>query len=350
MTGTPTAGAPPAVTVMPEVTVMIVAHQAGAHLGRCLAALGAQTFTDFEAIVVDNGSTDGAVAALAPLPSWARAVDAGGNLGFAAANNLAARAARGAWLAALNPDAFPEPDWLAVLIDATRRHPGAAMFGSTQIDDADPSRLDGAGDCYHGLGLAWRGGYGHPLSALPPEGTVFAPCAAAALYRRDAFLAAGGFDERFFCYHEDVDLGFRLRLAGHVCVQVAAARVRHVGSATTGRRSAFSVYHGTRNRIWTFMKTMPAPLLWPLLPGFLLLNLALLARAAPQGVAGPTWRGMVDGVRGLRALWPSRRAVQRARRARLGAIARAMTWAPGPALRRAPDVRPVAAAETGGRR
>lgn len=333
----------------PAVTVMIVAHQAGAHLRRCLAALGAQTCTDFEAIIVDNGSTDGAVAALAPLPAWVRAIDAGGNLGFAAANNLAAREARGTWLAALNPDAFPDPEWLGALIAATRRHPQAVMFGSTQIDDADPARLDGAGDCYHALGLAWRGGYGHPVAALPPEGTVFAPCAAAALYRRDAFLAAGGFDERFFCYHEDVDLGFRLRLAGHVCVQVAAARVRHVGSATTGRRSAFAVYHGTRNRIWTFMKTMPDPLLWPLLPGFLLLNLALLARAVPQGVAGPTWRGIVDGCRGVPVLWPSRRAIQRRRSASSGALARAMTWAPGPALRRAPDVRPLGGTE-GGRR
>ena len=157
-------------------------------------------------------------------------------------------------------------------MDATTRHPDAVMFGSTQIDAADIRRLDGAGDVYHASGLVWRGHHGAPVGSLPPEGEVFAPCAAAALYRRDLFLEAGGFDEGFFCYCEDVDLGFRLRLLGHKCIQVAGARVHHVGSAITGRRSTFATYHSTRNRIWMFVKNMPMALLVPLLPLHIALN------------------------------------------------------------------------------
>ena len=97
-------------------------------------------------------------------------------------------------------------------------------------------------------------------------GEIFAPCAAAALYRRAAFLEAGGFDEHFFCYMEDVDLGFRLRLLGYRCGYAPAAIVHHVGSGTTGARSPFTVYHGHRNLVWTYVKNMPTPWFWLYLP------------------------------------------------------------------------------------
>jgi N-acetylglucosaminyl-diphospho-decaprenol L-rhamnosyltransferase len=91
---------------------------------------------------------------------------------------------------------------------------------------------------------------------------VFSACGAATLIDRDLFLAMGGFDERFFCYCEDVDLGYRLRLAGETTLLLPAAVVEHVGSASTGVRSDFSIFHGSRNRIWTFIKNTPTPLLF----------------------------------------------------------------------------------------
>ncbi|MBM3573789.1 MAG: glycosyltransferase family 2 protein, partial [Alphaproteobacteria bacterium] len=257
----------------PAVSVLVVNFNAGAYLTRCLRALAAQSFQNFEIILIDNGSTDGsldqAVAAVPELAARLVVERAGANLGFAAANNRAAGRARAPWLATLNPDAFARPNWLAEMLAAVQRHPDFAMFGSTQLMADCPDIIDGAGDAYHALGIAWRGGFEHPASSLSEEGEVFGPCAAAALYRRDAFVAAGGFDERFYCYHEDVDLAFRLRLTGQRCVQVAAAVVEHVGSGITGRTSDFSVYHGTRNRIWTFVKNMPAALFWPILPATL---------------------------------------------------------------------------------
>jgi GT2 family glycosyltransferase len=216
------------------------------------------------------------------------------------------------------------------------------MFGSTQMDAIDPSRLDGTGDCYFCGGLPWRGGHGWPVNALPPEGEVFSPCAAAALYRSDAFHAVGGFDERYFCYVEDVDLGFRLRLWGHRCVQIPAAIVDHVGGASSGGgNSPFARFQGTRNVIWCFVKNMPAGLLLPLLPVFAAVLLLLLAYGAKRGQAGIVAKAFVAAIRGLPEVWGDRRKVQQGRKATTATIANALSWSPRALARRAPVIRPL---------
>ena len=109
---------------------------------------------------------------------------------------------------------------------AARHNPEYSFFASKLISADNPRVLDGAGDNYHVSGLVWRRGHGNTAQGemnAPRE--VFAPCAAAALYRRSALIDVGGFDEDFFCYVEDVDLGFRLRLAGHRCLYVPQAVV-----------------------------------------------------------------------------------------------------------------------------
>jgi N-acetylglucosaminyl-diphospho-decaprenol L-rhamnosyltransferase len=323
-----------------SVSILIVNYNSGIHLEEAVLAVAAQTYDDFDVVVVDNCSTDGSLA----LARSALGVDkrflfvkAESNLGFAAGNNLAATMARGAWLALLNPDAAPARDWLEQLIEATRRHPHAVMFGSTQVDAADPERLDGAGDHYLAVGLPWRGGYGWPLTELPTEGEVFSPCAAACLIRADAFREAKGFDERFFCYVEDVDLAFRLRLIGHCCFQVPAAVVRHTGGGSAGPgKSTFARRHGTRNLIWCFVKCMPGPLFWPLLPFHILTLLFLVGRAAATGMIRPVWQGIMMSLRGLPSIWRSRCVVQRTSRVPWWQIARSLTWNPLVYLRRAP--------------
>ena len=89
------------------VSVIIVSYESGPTLERCLAGLAAQTFTDFEILLVDNASTDGAPQAAAAADPTIRFLEPGANLGFAAGNNLAVKSARGRWLALLNPDAYP---------------------------------------------------------------------------------------------------------------------------------------------------------------------------------------------------------------------------------------------------
>jgi len=115
----------------------------------------------------------------------------------------------------LNVDAFPEPDWLERLLAAAKLRPDGALFGSRMIQALDPERLDGVGDAYHVSGVPWCLGHGQNVrDSVAHDAEVFSVCGAAMLCRRDLFLEAGGFDESFFCYAEDVDLGFRLILLG----------------------------------------------------------------------------------------------------------------------------------------
>lgn len=327
-------------------SVVVVDYNAGAERARRVAAaLRAQRLPPAEVLVVDNASRDASAEAFAEagrgLPL--RVLRPGRNLGFAAANNLAVRAARSPLVALLNPDAYPAPGWLEALVAAAERYPWAAAFGSLQVDAFDPARLDGAGDVYTAWGYAYRGHWRWPTRTAPRrDAEVFAPCAAAALYRRDAFLEVGGFDERFFCYHEDVDLGFRLRLAGWRSVQVAAARVLHEGSGVTGFRSDFVVYHGTRNRIWTYVKNMPAGVLCATLPAHVLLNGLLQIRGWRNGTLRAVLRGQRDALRGLPGVLASRSQV--ARRAKVREVLGAMTWSPSKPLRRAADLRSLEAA------
>lgn len=291
----------------PAATIVVVNFNSGEHLYNCISALKNQTITDFEVIVLDNASRDG---------SFREAADTFGsderfsfvgletNIGFAAANNCGADRARGRWLATLNPDAFAAPDWLEKLLEATKQNPDIVMFGSMQFSEANPTKLDGAGDRYFVGGVPWRDRSPVRANAARIAGDrvyeTFAPCAAAALYRLDKFREAGGFDERFFCYVEDVDLGFRLQRQGETCLQVLDACVRHVGGGSgEGERSDFARYHGIRNLIWCFAKNMPSQALILLIPLHVLVVLLMLLVATMQGQFRPVGRGIIDAVRGL---------------------------------------------------
>ena len=300
-----------------KVAILVVNWNAGALLGRCLQSLARQTRPPDRVIVVDNASSDDSLELAAPYLSGVEVIRLQENAGFARANNIGADAATDVdALVLLNPDAFPEPGWLAALVDAAERFPEFAAFASQLRLDAAPDRLDGAGDSYHVSGRAWRNGHNAPVASWPAAAhEVFAPCAAAALYRRQAFAEIGGFDESYFCYFEDVDLGFRLRLRGYRTLYVPASVVRHVSSALSGYRSDFAVYHGERNSVWTFFKNMPAPLFWLYLPQHLALNLASLFFYPLRGQGRAVWRAKWHALLGLRSVWARRRDQQRQRRA-----------------------------------
>jgi len=312
----------------PRFSIIIVNFNGGRHVQHALDSLARQTVRDFEVLLVDNGSTDGSVDRLRTdgLPAFTLMAESK-NHGFAGGNNLAARAATGDWIACLNPDAIADARWLEEIVSGQARHPDVRMFASAQFDAADPMALDGAGDAYLIFGIPWRGGFGRAASELPSEGECFSPCGASAVFDRRIFLEHGGFDEKFFCFCEDVDLGFRLRLAGENCMFLPKAIIHHVGGGLTGRASDFSIYHGTRNRIWTYVKNMPAPIFWITIPGHVALSVYLLARGVMTGRVRQTWRGMRDGLLGAARM---RRNGQEARRRRVSSwqLVRAMAWNP----------------------
>lgn len=311
---------------MTEATIIVVSYNSARWLERQTAALAAQTEKSWRLVVVDNASEVERPRTSA-FPFDVEIIQNERNVGFAEANNIAALDRQTPYLVFLNPDAFPEPGWLAALLRTAREHPEAAAIGSTQLRYGAPDILDGTGDVLHATGLAYRAGYGKRRH-IPPLAETFSACGAAMLVRREAFEAIGGFDSRYFCYFEDVDLCFRLRLAGWRVLQAPDAIVAHVGGGSAGARSAFAEFHGARNRLWTFFKCMPAWLLWPLLPAHLVAT-ALVATLAPirgRGLGG--WRGIIAGFAGLGPILDTRRAIQKARKISLFDVAASLAWSP----------------------
>jgi GT2 family glycosyltransferase len=158
-------------------------------------------------------------------------------------------------------------------------------------------------------------GHGCPAHGKYGRATeVFSACAAAALYSRAAWDEAGGFDETYFCYSEDVDLGFRLRLLGYGCLYVPDAVAHHVGSAIAGVHSDFAVYYGQRNLVATFIKNMPSFLFWVLLPYHLVLNVGSVVSFAFRRQGRVVLRAKVDALKRIPSAWQRRREIQARRR------------------------------------
>ena len=321
---------------LPWVRVVIVNYNGGEYLKKAVECLVSQKDTNFEAVIVDNASTDNSIDQLQISDDRFSIIRSEKNFGFAAGNNLGFKNAQTPWLATLNPDAFPEPNWLAALHRAVIKYPDTVMFGSLQINAKDPSRLDGCGDAYSFFGFAWQGGHGQLLRNEIQDSECFSPCAAAALCRRNELEAVGGFDERFFCYFEDVDLGFRLRLHGERCILVSDAVVHHIGSATTGDNSPFTMFHCTRNRLWTYIKNMPPILLYITIP-IHIAGLIYLARNTK--IQNPLIKGLKAAIINIKQVLSDRKHMQNNRSTSTAAIAKAMSGNMNKILRKKIDLR-----------
>ena len=314
----------------PFFSILILFWQSEPYLQRCLQSLQAQTFQDFEVILLDNGASqtpDSAVLAIFQEPVL-KLIHSETNLGFAGGNNLASRSASGEYLVLLNSDAFPEPDWLATLHQAALTHPGHC-FASRLLQAGNPNMLDGEWNVYHASGLAWRKNHNQPAakSATSPC-LVMSACAAASAYPRIAFEQVGGFDEAFFAYMEDLDLDMRLQLAGYPFLYLPEAVVHHVGSGSTGYRSDFATYYGQRNLIWAFVKNMPGFLFYLLLPAHIFYNLLYLLAGLfmPSGKA--LFRGKLDALKQLPTILKKRHAIQSQRKISPCQFARQVDWNP----------------------
>jgi GT2 family glycosyltransferase len=186
------------------------------------------------------------------------------NLGFGAAVNQAFRSSQAPYLTTLNDDAVAHPDWLAALVEDASAHPRAGMFASQvrMAASADGKVvLDSAGMLIAADGSSKQRGHGQPPEAFMESGEALFPSGSAAMYRREMLDRIGGFEESFFLYCEDTDLGLRARWAGWECRYVAGAKVEHRYSHSAGRASTVKAYYVERNRLYTVLRNFPLRLL-----------------------------------------------------------------------------------------
>jgi GT2 family glycosyltransferase len=185
----------------------------------------------------------------------------------------------------------------------------------------DPGTIDSAGDGMLRAGGAFKRFHGQPVAMATRSVEVFGVCGAACLMPRRVFNELGGFDETFFFSHEDVDLSYRARLLGYRCRFVADAVVRHHGSGSSGKASAFAVYYGQRNLEWLYLKNTPAALLVRSLPAHALYLAAAAAYFASIGRLGAFLSAKWAALTGVPRVLQARTRVQASRRATVAAIA-----------------------------
>jgi len=267
-----------------KVSVIVLNWNGRRLLADCLDSLAAQTYRDFEVVVVDNGSTDDSAAFVREQYPHVRLVALAENEGFAAGNNRGLESAAGEYIVTLNNDTVADPGFLTELVDVAECEPGVGMVAALLVDFFNPDVIDAAGIAPGFDGLGYCLGHGEPLGPRWRESTeVFGPSAGAALYRRKMIDEIGFFDEAFFAYGEDFDLAWRGRFAGWRCVTASRAIVRHLHSATSGAESPFTIYHIHRNKWYVLVKDWPARLLIRNIVWILATDLASFALAVANG-------------------------------------------------------------------
>jgi GT2 family glycosyltransferase len=224
----------------------------------CLDGLERQTCRDFEVVVVDN-SGKGLMRRWAVGPS-VRVIENSRNVGFGGAINQAIGVTCAPFIATLNDDAVPHPRWLESLLALLDIRPDAGMCAS-QVRLLGEDCLDSAGMLVCGDGSSKQRGHGRPPDDFPVTEEVLFPSGSAALYRRQMLEGIGGFDEGFFLYCEDTDLGLRARWAGWKCLYVPEAIVEHRYSHSAGPASPLKAYYVERNRLFVLAKNFPLAML-----------------------------------------------------------------------------------------
>jgi len=245
--------------LQPRVSIIIVNWNGQAHIQVCLDSLSRQTFKDFEVLLVDNGSDDASLALVRRDYPWVKPILLDCNTGFASGNNRGFEHAHGEYLVTLNNDTRVADDWLEILVNTADGHPQAGMVGCRICSYFDSNLIDsvGMGICKDAMS---RGRYRNKKwsdLSLPEFEPILFPSACAALYRREMVEEIGFFDEDFFAYAEDSDLGLRGRFAGWDAILATRAVVYHKYSQTSGSLSPFKVYLVERNHYWVALKNFP---------------------------------------------------------------------------------------------
>ena len=241
-----------------EVSVVIPNFNGIAFLDSVLASLEGQTLSNFEVILVDNGSTDGSCSFVTANYPWVHLIELSENFGFCGAVNAGIRAAKAPYVLLLNNDTEVKEDFVEEMLAAIRRHKNAFSCGARMVQYHDRDRLDDVGNYYCALGWSFARGRGKDVHAYETEDKIFSACAGAAIYRKKIIEKIGYFDEEHFAYLEDTDIGYRARIYGYENWYAPKAIVYHVGSGTSGSRyNQFKTRYSSRNNIYLIYKNMP---------------------------------------------------------------------------------------------
>lgn len=271
----------------------------------CLAAIFAQSHLPRAVVVVDNGSTDRSVALLSEHYPQVKLIAVAENEGFASAANRGIAAVDCEAVALINTDVVLAKDWLARMGAALAAHPECASIACKMVDLEDASIFYDTGDFLRRDGVCeQRGRFQRDHGQYDRPGPVFAACAGAALYRKSAVVAVGGFDQRYFCYLEDVDLGLRLALAGWSC-HYEPAVARHAGGGSSHRLRRPVDAWVERNTLLLVVKAFP----WRWLPYVLYRQLGWAWHAYRQRRLRAHLGGALAAVPLLKAMWVERRAL-----------------------------------------
>ncbi len=313
----------------PLISVIIVNWNGRQYLPDCLDSLRDQNCNDFETIVVDNGSSDGSVELIQDSYPWVRLIPLAENTGFAGGNNAGFALAHGKYIVTLNNDTRVDRSWLAELIAPVEEKPEIGMVASRICNWDSPDQLDslGVAICKDGMSRGSRRRCSYSRLSVDRFEEILLPSACAALYRREMIDEIGFFDDDFFAYCEDTDLGLRGRIAGWYAVFARDAVVYHRYSRSGGEFSPFKLYLVERNHFWVAIKSFPAAMLmalpfWTMMRYLVQLRLVLGGKGAgaqfrntsSRALIKAVLRGFFDALLGLPHVLSKRRSVMSGRR------------------------------------
>lgn len=281
---------------MKKVTIIIPNYNGLHFMEPCMRALANQTCQDFELLVVDNGSSDGSVSWLKEqkVPS----IFLEENTGFSGAVNVGIRAAKTPYVILLNNDTEAEPEYVEELVKAIEQSDRIFSVSPKMVQMYHKELIDDAGDMYSVMGWAYQRGVGQEVGRYDKPCHIFSACAGAAIYRREIFDEIGYFDEMHFAYLEDIDVGYRAKIAGYYNRYCPQAVVYHVGSGTSGSKyNSFKVKLAARNNIYLNYKNMP---FWQLLVNALPIMAGIAVKYfffKKRGFAKDYAAGIAEGIR-----------------------------------------------------
>jgi GT2 family glycosyltransferase len=296
---------------VPEISVIVANWNGKRFLETCLNALRRQTFQNFEALLVDNGSTDGSVEYVRTDFPEVTLIALNENRGFTGGNIAGYQQARGKLIVLLNNDTEADPHWLEELYRASQEFRHAGSFASKMLHFDERNCIDNCGFAITAAALTidlGRGEQDGPVWVKSRK--VFGACGGAAAYRRSMLDDIGFLDEDFFMVYEDVDLGFRAQLRGYECVFVPGAIVYHHLGATRRRTPGRNVFFSQRNVELVYLKNMPVGQILRSIPQRLVYEFGAAAYFVKTGTGAAFFKAKMDVFRQLSVVLAKRKAIQ----------------------------------------